>query len=147
MSSNAPGTRVRIGDAERDRAVTALGDHYAAGRITREEFDERLERAWDAKTAHDLSPLFADLPGSHNIDSPVRTGGRDTVGFSDRTGRRVVSPRRRPSGPPVKLILLIALILMLVTPVPFIVLVLGVFLVVAIGRRSRSRQRSWASCR
>ena len=53
---------VRIGDAERDAAVSALGDHYAAGRLTREEFDERSDQAMQARFHGDLQPLFADLP-------------------------------------------------------------------------------------
>ena len=52
----------RIGDAERDRAVDALQVHMAEGRLDREEFDERLDRALGARTAADLQPLFADLP-------------------------------------------------------------------------------------
>jgi len=65
MSEYVPVTRtgpVRIGDAERDQAVSALGDHFAAGRITREEFDERSDQAVRARFAADLAPLFADLP-------------------------------------------------------------------------------------
>ena len=54
--------QVRIGDAERESAVTALGEHYAAGRLTKEEFDERSGVAWSARTAGDLAPLFTDLP-------------------------------------------------------------------------------------
>ena len=54
---------VRIGDAERDSAVSALGDHFAAGRLTREEFDERIDKAMQARFQSDLQPLFADLPG------------------------------------------------------------------------------------
>jgi hypothetical protein len=54
--------QVRIGDAERESAVTALGEHYAAGRITKEEFDERSSTAWSARTSGDLVPLFGDLP-------------------------------------------------------------------------------------
>jgi hypothetical protein len=53
---------VRIGDAERDRAVSDLGDHFAAGRLTREEFDDRVDQAMAAKFDRDLQPLFADLP-------------------------------------------------------------------------------------
>jgi hypothetical protein len=53
---------VRIGDAERDRALAALGDHFAAGRLSREEFDERVEAAMQARFDRDLAPLFADLP-------------------------------------------------------------------------------------
>ena len=74
----------RIGDADRDRAVAALGDHYAAGRLTVEEFDDRSSRAWQARTAQDLAPLFADLPGARAVLDPARPG---TVG----------SARRRPA--------------------------------------------------
>src|SRR4051794_41885231 len=57
-----PQPEIRIGDAEREAAVTALGEHYAAGRLTKEEFDERAGIAWTAKTNSTLWPLFADLP-------------------------------------------------------------------------------------
>ena len=56
------GPQVRIGDAERDSAVTALGEHYAAGRLTRDELDERMDAAWTARTSSDLAILFHDLP-------------------------------------------------------------------------------------
>lgn len=53
---------LRIGTAERERAAAELGEHLAAGRLTTDEFDERVQRAYQAKTAADLQPLFADLP-------------------------------------------------------------------------------------
>ncbi|SDV02604.1 protein of unknown function [Microlunatus sagamiharensis] len=53
---------VRIGDAERDEALNRLGDHFVAGRLTREEFDERSETAMGARFDSDLAPLFRDLP-------------------------------------------------------------------------------------
>lgn len=55
--------RIRIADADRESAARALGEHYADGRLTREEYDERCEAAWAARTNADLRPLFADLPG------------------------------------------------------------------------------------
>jgi hypothetical protein len=55
-------TELRIGDADREAAVRALGEHYAAGRLTKEEYDERAGIAWTAKTNSVLWPLFADLP-------------------------------------------------------------------------------------
>ena len=55
---------IRIGDAERDEAVALLGDHFAAGRLNREELDERIDQAMQAKFGTDLRPLFADLPGT-----------------------------------------------------------------------------------
>ena len=57
-----PVTPVRIGDSERDRAVSSLGDHFAAGRLARDELDERIDSAMQARFEHDLTPLFADLP-------------------------------------------------------------------------------------
>jgi hypothetical protein len=56
---------LRLGDVERESAVTALGEHYAAGRLTREEYDERSDRALRATTFTDLKPLFVDLPAPH----------------------------------------------------------------------------------
>ncbi|MEV6282102.1 DUF1707 domain-containing protein [Kribbella sp. NPDC051770] len=53
---------LRIGDAERDQAVAALGDHFVAGRLTQDEFEERSERATKARYDEELAPLFADLP-------------------------------------------------------------------------------------
>jgi hypothetical protein len=53
---------LRIGTTERERAAAELGEHLAAGRLTTEEFDERVQRAYQARTASDLAPLFADLP-------------------------------------------------------------------------------------
>jgi len=58
-------TEMRIGDAEREAAVAALGEHYATGRLTKEEYDERSERAWAARTSSQVAPLFADLPNPH----------------------------------------------------------------------------------
>ncbi|MGW1345879.1 DUF1707 SHOCT-like domain-containing protein [Kribbella sp. NPDC002412] len=53
---------VRIGDAERDQAVAMLSDHFVAGRLTQEEFEDRSEHATRARYADDLVPLFDDLP-------------------------------------------------------------------------------------
>jgi hypothetical protein len=55
-------TQLRIGDAERDHAADALGEHYATGRLSKEEYEERSEKVWAARFQTDLEPLFADLP-------------------------------------------------------------------------------------
>ncbi|NDL57759.1 DUF1707 SHOCT-like domain-containing protein [Phytoactinopolyspora mesophila] len=62
---------LRIGDAERDSAASTLSEHYASGRLTKSEYDERLEGIWAAKFDADLQPLFADLPGSYGAAEPV----------------------------------------------------------------------------
>ncbi len=54
--------RIRASDADRDRTTALLREHHAAGRLTAEEFQERMERAFDAKTLGELDELLADLP-------------------------------------------------------------------------------------
>lgn len=55
--------RIRASDADRERVAAALREHLAAGRLTIEEFEDRLEQAFAAKTLGDLEGLMADLPG------------------------------------------------------------------------------------
>lgn len=65
---------IRIGDAERETAVSALSEHYVAGRLTKDEYDERSSVAWQARTNSDLAPLFVDLPSlqpSRRMPAPV----------------------------------------------------------------------------
>ncbi len=62
---------IRIGDVERDQAISGLGDHFAAGRLTRMEYDDRAEQALLARFRDDLVPLFADLPRITTLPSPV----------------------------------------------------------------------------
>ncbi|HZR53689.1 MAG TPA: DUF1707 domain-containing protein [Streptosporangiaceae bacterium] len=57
-----PAADLRVSDADRDRAVSELSEHFQAGRLTLDEFDERSGRALSAKTARDLRGLFTDLP-------------------------------------------------------------------------------------
>lgn len=66
---------LRIGTAEREQAAADLGEHYSAGRLSAEEFDERVRRAYQARTGADLEPLFADLPASRpDRPAPQRRG-------------------------------------------------------------------------
>ena len=54
--------RIRASDADRDRATALLREHHAAGRLTAEEFNERMDAALNAKTLGELDDLLADLP-------------------------------------------------------------------------------------
>jgi hypothetical protein len=54
--------RIRASDADRDRTTALLREHHAAGRLTAEEFDERMDAALNAKTVGELDDLLADLP-------------------------------------------------------------------------------------
>jgi hypothetical protein len=55
--------RIRVSDADRERVTARLRDHYAEGRITDSELDERVTAALNAKTFGDLRQLMVDLPG------------------------------------------------------------------------------------
>jgi DUF1707 SHOCT-like domain len=55
--------RLRAADADRDRAAELLRRAAAEGRITFDELDERVSRAYTAKTFADLQALTSDLPG------------------------------------------------------------------------------------
>lgn len=61
----------RIGDAERDRAAECLREHLAHGRLTQVEFDDRITAALSARTADELTPLFADLPAPRPDGGPA----------------------------------------------------------------------------
>jgi hypothetical protein len=54
--------RIRASDADRDRVTSLLREHHAAGRLTAEEFHERMDRALEAKTLGELDELMTDLP-------------------------------------------------------------------------------------
>jgi hypothetical protein len=66
---------VRASDEDRERIAAALGGHYAAGRLTLEEFQGRLDRAYAAKTLGELSDLMTDLPGTELSQLGGQPGG------------------------------------------------------------------------
>jgi hypothetical protein len=53
---------LRVSDAERSEVADRLAKHYGDGRLTQDEFNERVDQAMNAKTQSDLSGLFTDLP-------------------------------------------------------------------------------------
>jgi hypothetical protein len=65
----APGD-LRVSDADRDRALAALSEHYQAGRLTLDEFEERSEQTLVSKTARELTGLFTDLPTTTQVVAP-----------------------------------------------------------------------------
>lgn len=53
---------IRASDVDREAVVTTLREAYTAGRLTLDEFDERMASAYAARTWGDLRVLTADLP-------------------------------------------------------------------------------------
>lgn len=54
---------LRVGDAEREQTGDRLRQAHVEGRLDPEEFQDRLDRCYKAKTASELRELVADLPG------------------------------------------------------------------------------------
>jgi Domain of unknown function (DUF1707) len=57
-------SELRVADADREQVVEELREHAGAGRLTSDELEERIERAYRARTRADLDALRADLPVS-----------------------------------------------------------------------------------
>lgn len=55
---------LRAGDSDRDRVAATLATAFAEGRLTRDEYEQRVAAAHRAVTFGDLAPLTADLPGT-----------------------------------------------------------------------------------
>jgi len=99
----ATGSDIRVGDADRDATATQLREHYAAGRLTLDELNERLEQTFTARTGTDLNAVMRDLPsldgararaGGPAADSPLgapllrNDQGQWDQGQWDQGGRR-----------------------------------------------------------
>jgi hypothetical protein len=99
----ATGSNIRVGDADRDATATQLREHYAAGRLTLDELNERLEQTFAARTGADLNAVMRDLPsldgararaGGPAADSPLgapllrNDQGQWDQGQWDQGGRR-----------------------------------------------------------
>ena len=61
-TGRAADDRIRVSDRDRERATARLRDSFAEGRLTREELDERITAALNARTVGDLRRVTADLP-------------------------------------------------------------------------------------
>jgi hypothetical protein len=60
--ARAPAADVRVSDAERDEVVQQLSRHTGDGRLTFEEFEERVGEVFAAKTRRELDATLRGLP-------------------------------------------------------------------------------------
>jgi len=77
--------QIKASDAERDVVIAALSEHFQAGRLTREELDERTGRALAARTMGELDELTADLPA-------IRPAGPTPAPRPRRLGYSLLAP-------------------------------------------------------
>jgi len=146
--------RIRISDADRDRVTARLQHHFAEGRLTREELDERVSATLNAKTFGDLHGVMADLPEPNPAapregQSPPRTEQAGPWG-----GPRWMFRRR---GPRLLPLVLLALLVVVVAPsggwllVAFLKVILVFWLlaclagIVVAGLFRRRMRRYWRS--
>ena len=139
--------RIRVSDTDRDSVTARLRDHFAEGRLTPGELDDRISAALNARTFGDLRRITAYLPGAvpwapAEAQRPRRAG-------PPWTGRR--------RGPRLLPLTLLALLAALLIPgggwllLAFIKLILVFWLVTclagifAAGRFRRRMYRHWQS--
>jgi hypothetical protein len=103
----ATNDRIRTSDADRERVTARLREHFAEGRLTREELDERVTAALNAKTFGELRRVLADLPEPVAV---LPDGRRPRAAWS---GPVPVFRRRGP-----RLFPLVALLLILAVVLP-----------------------------
>lgn len=68
----------RIADTDRDRVVALLRMHCTEGRITLDEFSDRVGDVYAARTASDLDDVVRDLPVSAGAGAGEERGGGRT---------------------------------------------------------------------
>ena len=107
---------IRVGDAERDQAAVVLGDHYAAGRLDHDEYAERLDAIWTARTRADLAVIFHDLPRPVQPPPPV--------------------PAPRRGRPPLPVVALMVLVVgaVVITHLPIVLLVIAAVVLFKVSR-------------
>jgi hypothetical protein len=132
---------LRIGDAERESAVAALGEHYAAGRLNKDEFDERTAAALTAPTQSTLAPLFLDLPAAHAVGAGVSTTSATDTPHPSRSPSRTL--RRRGWHPiPILPVIVLLVALRVADLIPWFVFAIVVWLW-CISRFHRPPRHAW----
>ena len=128
-----PSGSLRVSDADRDRAIAELSEHYQAGRLTTEEFEDRTGRALAARTSADLAALFTDLP---RRQAPVTSAAASAPASPGRSW-----PARVPVVPVASLAVVVVLALLGGHPFHFawlpVVAIVVIRLLVGGGRRRR----------
>ncbi|HEY1821573.1 MAG TPA: DUF1707 domain-containing protein [Trebonia sp.] len=89
---------IRASDADREVVVATLREAYTAGRLTLDEFDERMAGAYASKTWGDLRKLTIDLPSQPILGSDV-PGRQLPATLPHHPSRPVLDPNEDPQPP------------------------------------------------
>ena len=147
---------IRVSDADRERVADRLREHFAEGRLSADELDERITATLSAKTFAELRRVTTDLPDPEPAPGPAPGMGRP--------GRPVPPPwagrggfglrRRRSRILPLVLLLLIAALVLpgagfvflaFIKVVLLFWLVASVAAIFAAARFRRHVRRRWQS--
>jgi hypothetical protein len=141
-----PSGSLRVSDADRDRAIAELSEHYQAGRLTTEELEDRTGRALQARTTADLAALFTDLPRRQAL----LTGGTATSAASTAPASTAPAstakawPARVPVVPVVPVaILAVVAVLALLGGHPFHIAWVPVVAILVVRLLVGGRRRRW----
>lgn len=75
---NEPSRReIRISDVDRSDAISALGEHFADGRLTMSEYEERVQQATTSRSERELVPYYS----AHEVDRQYRSGRNVRLGL------------------------------------------------------------------
>ena len=66
---------IRVGDREREQAISVLHDAVGGGYLDLQEFEERSQTVYAAKTRGDLRASLADLPAGAQLFPPIAPPG------------------------------------------------------------------------
>jgi hypothetical protein len=149
---------MRVGDADREASAASLREHYAQGRLSLEEFNERLNAVFAATTQRHLDEITSDLP---HVRTPVAPLPVSATGATSGGGSGTGRSRRGRGGSPLAGMAfgLAVLALWLITLVPglwdfrifslpsrFPVFVIGLLIIRSLFRRVFGRSRGWGGC-
>lgn len=74
---------MRASDGDRDKVAGELREHAAQGRLTMEEFSERLELVYQSRTYGELQKITADLPSTDFAAAPAKAQAPAPAGRDD----------------------------------------------------------------
>ena len=94
MRAGAERGRLRAADVDRDHVAGMLGTAYTEGRLSKDEYDARLDHALSARTYADLDQVISDLPAAPPaLAYPVtRTNGLAIASLACGIGQVVAGP-------------------------------------------------------
>jgi uncharacterized membrane protein len=93
---------MRAADADRDRVAALLNTSYVDGRLSKDEYDARLETTLSARTYAELDQVVADLPVAYAdgappvttavVTAPAATNGLAIASLACGLGQVVLGP-------------------------------------------------------